>query len=137
MTRHDGGLRLPHVLLGNHLPRVLEEAPGSPLLGMGPQVCDCQCQYSSSLTVTSSYSHFEDGEQTRPEYEASVKTTRINPVTKKREPFLTTWNKVVRVAVSASSVIFMVNMSATTKITHTCARVRQTKLTLLFNIMVF
>ena len=53
-------------------------------------------------------SHFEDGEQTRPEYEASVKTTRINPVTKKREPFLSTWNKVVRVAVSASSVIFMV-----------------------------
>ena len=44
----------------------------------------------------------------RPEYEASVKTTRINPVTKKREPFLTTWNKVVRVAVSASSVLFMV-----------------------------
>ena len=36
--RHDGGLRLPHVLLGHNLPRVLEEAPGRPLVGVGSQV---------------------------------------------------------------------------------------------------
>ena len=52
--------------------------------------------------------NFEEEEQTRPEYEAKVKTTRINPVTKKPEPFLPPWNKAARVVVTTSFVLFMV-----------------------------
>ena len=52
--------------------------------------------------------NFEEEEQTRPEFEASVKTTRINPVTKKPEPYLPTWNKCYRVTATWSVVLFMV-----------------------------
>ncbi len=53
--------------------------------------------------------NFEEHEQPRPEYELRVKTTRINPVTKKREPFLPMWNKAGRVAFTSSFVLFMVS----------------------------
>lgn len=53
-------------------------------------------------------SNFEDEEVTRPEYEANVKTKRINPVTKKPEPYLPPWNKMGRVALTMSFVFFMV-----------------------------
>ena len=52
--------------------------------------------------------NFEEEEQTRPEFEASIKTTRINPVTKKPEPYLPTWNKCYRVTATWSVVLFMV-----------------------------
>ncbi len=51
---------------------------------------------------------FEDDEQTRPEFEVKVKTKRINPVTKKPEPFLPGWNKAVRVVFTTSFVFLMV-----------------------------
>ena len=53
---------------------------------------------------------FEDDEQTRPEFEVKVKTKRINPVTKKPEPFLPAWNKAARVVFTASFVFFMVSV---------------------------
>ena len=37
--------------------------------------------------------NFEEDEQTRPEFEANVKTNRINPVTRKPEPYLSPWSK--------------------------------------------
>lgn len=46
-------------------------------------------------------------EQTRPEFEASVRTRRINPVTKHVEPFLPGWSKVGRLAFTTSFVIFL------------------------------
>jgi len=46
-------------------------------------------------------------EQTRPEFEANVKTTRINPVTKHPEPFLPGWNKVGRLVFTHSFVVFL------------------------------
>ena len=52
---------------------------------------------------------FEDDEQTRPEFEVKVKTKRINPVTKKPEPFLPGWNKAVRVVFTTSFVFLMVS----------------------------
>ena len=52
--------------------------------------------------------NFEEEEQTRPEFEASIKTTRINPVTKKPEPYLPTWDKCYRVTATWSIVLFMV-----------------------------
>ena len=52
-------------------------------------------------------SNFEDEEVTRPEYEANVKTKRINPVTKKPEPYLPPWNKMGRVVLTTSFVMFM------------------------------
>jgi hypothetical protein len=54
---------------------------------------------------------FEDNEQTRPEYEVQVKTKRINPVTKKWEPFLPAWHKAGRVLFTTSFVFFMVSCS--------------------------
>ena len=54
--------------------------------------------------------NFEEEEQTRPEFEASIKTTRINPVTKKPEPYLPTWNKCYRVTATWSVVLFMVSI---------------------------
>lgn len=51
--------------------------------------------------------NFEEEEQTRPEFEAHVKTTRINPVTKKAEPYLSPWSKIARVSFTTSFVIFM------------------------------
>ena len=66
----------------------------------------------------------EQEEQTRPEFEvsnpglkltknsflpqANVKTTRINPVTKHPEPFLSGWNKAGRLIFTSSFVVFLV-----------------------------
>ena len=52
--------------------------------------------------------NFEDEEQTRPEYETNVKTTRINPVTRKHEPYLSPWDKAARVLFTNSFVFVMV-----------------------------
>lgn len=51
---------------------------------------------------------FEDVEQTRPEFEAHVRTTRINPVTRKPEPYLSPWSKMARVSFTYSFVLLMV-----------------------------
>ena len=54
--------------------------------------------------------NFEDEEQTRPEYETHVKTKRINPVTRKHEPYLSPWDKAARVLFTNSFVFVMVSM---------------------------
>jgi len=51
----------------------------------------------------------EEDQEPRPEFETTVKTFRVNPVTGKREPYLTFWDRSRRVVVSGSIVLFMVN----------------------------
>jgi anoctamin-4 len=50
----------------------------------------------------------EDDQETRPEFETTVKSFRVNPVTGKKEPYLSIWNKGKRLVMSASVVLFMV-----------------------------
>nr|XP_050845862.1 anoctamin-4 [Vespula vulgaris]XP_050845863.1 anoctamin-4 [Vespula vulgaris]XP_050845864.1 anoctamin-4 [Vespula vulgaris]XP_050845865.1 anoctamin-4 [Vespula vulgaris] len=50
----------------------------------------------------------EDDEEPRPEFETSVKTFRINPVTREREPYLPAWSKVMRFFATGSLVFFMI-----------------------------
>lgn len=52
-------------------------------------------------------------EEPRPEFETSVKTFRINPVTKEREPYLPVWSKAIRYVATGSMVFFMVIKSFT------------------------
>lgn len=47
-------------------------------------------------------------EEPRPEFEASVKTYRINPVTKEKEPYLPASSKALRCLATSSLVFFMV-----------------------------
>ncbi|KAG7214086.1 hypothetical protein KM043_001446 [Ampulex compressa] len=47
-------------------------------------------------------------EEPRPEFETSVKTFRINPVTREREPYLPVWSKAVRFLATGSIVFFMI-----------------------------
>ncbi|XP_077273453.1 anoctamin-4 isoform X6 [Temnothorax americanus] len=49
----------------------------------------------------------EYDEEPRPEFETSVKTFRINPVTKEKEPYLPAWSKAVRYLATGSIVFFM------------------------------
>ena len=51
--------------------------------------------------------NFEEEEQRRPEFDAHVKTTKINPVTKKPEPYLSSWNKLGRVSLTYTFIAFM------------------------------
>ncbi|XP_077273449.1 anoctamin-4 isoform X3 [Temnothorax americanus] len=50
----------------------------------------------------------EYDEEPRPEFETSVKTFRINPVTKEKEPYLPAWSKAVRYLATGSIVFFMI-----------------------------
>ncbi|KAK2588193.1 hypothetical protein KPH14_004232 [Odynerus spinipes] len=50
----------------------------------------------------------EGDEEPRPEFEASVKTFRINPVTREREPYLPAWSKALRFMATGSLVFFMI-----------------------------
>ncbi|CAH1112019.1 unnamed protein product [Psylliodes chrysocephalus] len=49
----------------------------------------------------------EQDEEPRPEFETSVKTFRTNPVTRDKEPYLPTWTRVGRLAITGSAVFFM------------------------------
>ncbi len=49
---------------------------------------------------------FEVEEEPRPEFEAAVKTFRINPVTQAPEPYLSFWSKALRMLV-VSSIVFL------------------------------
>lgn len=42
------------------------------------------------------------------EFEASVKTYRINPVTREKEPYLPPWSKAFKFLITGSAVFFMV-----------------------------
>ncbi|KAI4489875.1 hypothetical protein M0804_004057 [Polistes exclamans] len=50
----------------------------------------------------------EEDEEPRPEFESSVKTFRINPVTREREPYLPAWSKTMRFCATGSLVFFMI-----------------------------
>lgn len=50
----------------------------------------------------------EYDEEPRPEFESSVKTFRINPVTKEKEPYLPAWSKAIRCLATGSMVFFMI-----------------------------
>ena len=52
---------------------------------------------------------FESDEQTRPEFESKVKTSRVNPVTKKPEPYIPAWTKMKKVLFTNSFSILLVN----------------------------
>jgi anoctamin-4 len=60
----------------------------------------------------------EDDEEPRPEFETSVKTFRMNPVTMEREPYLSTWSKAWRFLATGSAVLFMVSL-------HICNRFKR------------
>ncbi|XP_011343557.1 anoctamin-4 isoform X2 [Ooceraea biroi] len=47
-------------------------------------------------------------EEPRPEFEASVKTFRINPVTKEKEPYMPVFSKAIRYLATGSLVFFMI-----------------------------
>nr|XP_046480563.1 anoctamin-4-like isoform X1 [Neodiprion pinetum] len=47
-------------------------------------------------------------EETRPEFETTVKTYRVNPVTREREPYLPAWSRVLRFTATGSMVFFMI-----------------------------
>ncbi|GJQ75375.1 hypothetical protein Trydic_g23551 [Trypoxylus dichotomus] len=49
----------------------------------------------------------EQDEEPRPEFETSVKTYRMNPVTREKEPYLPTWSKTLRFFATGSAVFFM------------------------------
>lgn len=51
----------------------------------------------------------ESDEEPRPEFETSVKTSRINPVTREKEPYMPFWSRASRYVLSSSGVLFMVS----------------------------
>lgn len=53
--------------------------------------------------------NIEDDEEPRPEFETSVKTFRINPVTREREPYMPLWNKALRFLATSATVLCMVS----------------------------
>ncbi|XP_076687258.1 anoctamin-4 isoform X2 [Andrena cerasifolii] len=50
----------------------------------------------------------ESDEEPRPEFETTVKTFRVNPVTREREPYLPSWSKALRYCATGSIVFFMI-----------------------------
>jgi anoctamin-4 len=52
----------------------------------------------------------EEDEEPRPEFETSVKTFRMNPVTMEKEPYLPTWSRAWRFLATSSAVLFMVSL---------------------------
>lgn len=50
----------------------------------------------------------DSDEENRPEFEASVKTFRTNPVTREKEPYMPTWSRAIRYVATGSAVLFMV-----------------------------
>lgn len=70
--------------------------------------------------------HGEGDEEPRPEFETSVKTFRINPVTREREPYLPVWSRTLRYVATGSIVFFMVFISSinTCLIRHLIFRIK-------------
>ncbi|KAK6625541.1 hypothetical protein RUM43_005840 [Polyplax serrata] len=50
----------------------------------------------------------EEDEEPRPEFETSVKTFRINPVTREKEPYLPVWSKALRFLATGATVMCMI-----------------------------
>lgn len=52
----------------------------------------------------------ESDEENRPEFEATVKTFRMNPVTREKEPYMPTWSRAARFMATGSAVLFMISI---------------------------
>lgn len=50
----------------------------------------------------------EEDEEPRPEFEASVNTFKMNPVTRRKEPYIPVWNRALRFTATGGLVFFMV-----------------------------
>ncbi|KAH8357617.1 hypothetical protein KR200_004824 [Drosophila serrata] len=49
-------------------------------------------------------------EENRPEFETNATTFRMNPVTREKEPYMSTWNRALRFVVTGSAVLFMISV---------------------------
>ena len=78
---------------------------------------------------------FESDEQTRPEFESKVKTSRVNPVTKKPEPYIPAWTKMKKVLFTNSFSILLVN-ALTNCWNFTSGRIYKTHVFLLMQLLV-
>lgn len=47
-------------------------------------------------------------EENRPEFETNATTFRMNPVTREKEPYMSTWSRAIRFVITGSAVLFMV-----------------------------
>ncbi|XP_050090305.1 anoctamin-5 [Anopheles aquasalis] len=54
--------------------------------------------------------NIENEEDMRPEFETTVKTFRINPVTREKEPYMPTWTRALRFIMTSSAVLFMISI---------------------------
>uniref|UniRef100_A0A1I8PA10 Anoctamin n=1 Tax=Stomoxys calcitrans TaxID=35570 RepID=A0A1I8PA10_STOCA len=50
----------------------------------------------------------ESDEENRPEFETNATNFRINPVTREKEPYMSTWNRSIRFVITGSAVFFMI-----------------------------
>lgn len=50
----------------------------------------------------------ESDEENRPEFETNATNFRINPVTREKEPYMSTWSRTIRFVITGSAVFFMV-----------------------------
>ncbi|CAG0886850.1 unnamed protein product [Darwinula stevensoni] len=53
---------------------------------------------------------FEEEEEPRPEYEAKVKTTRLNPVTLQHEPYVSRYSRCMRLFTVSSFILFLASL---------------------------
>ncbi|XP_064545184.1 anoctamin-4 isoform X2 [Drosophila montana] len=50
----------------------------------------------------------EMDEENRPEFETNATTFRMNPVTREKEPYMSTWSRAIRFVITGSAVLFMI-----------------------------
>ncbi|KAH8315296.1 hypothetical protein KR074_005033 [Drosophila pseudoananassae] len=49
-------------------------------------------------------------EENRPEFETNATTFRMNPVTREKEPYMSSWNRAIRFVITGSAVLFMISV---------------------------
>ncbi|XP_067612790.1 uncharacterized protein [Eurosta solidaginis] len=52
----------------------------------------------------------DSDEENRPEFEANATTFRMNPVTREKEPYMSTWSRAIRFVITGSAVFFMISV---------------------------
>ncbi|XP_039962998.1 anoctamin-4 isoform X2 [Bactrocera neohumeralis] len=52
----------------------------------------------------------ESDEENRPEFETNATTFRMNPVTREKEPYMSTWSRAIRFVITGSAVLFMISV---------------------------
>ncbi|XP_046807340.1 anoctamin-4 [Lucilia cuprina] len=50
----------------------------------------------------------ESDEENRPEFETNATSFRMNPVTREKEPYMSTWTRAIRFVITGSAVLFMI-----------------------------